>query len=83
MIITAIAARKRENTLEAALAPPSPRNRMMRPADEKMIQTMIIFTTKEIMVTGIPKISLNMINVVRAAGPAIKGVPIGTVPTAG
>ena len=78
-----MAARKRETTFDVALAPPSPRNEMIRPAKENISHTITMFTTNENSVIGIPNISLSIINVVSEAGPAISGVPIGTVPTDG
>ena len=83
MIITAMAARKRETTFDVALAPPSPRKEMIRPANENVSHTSTMFTTNEKRVIGMPKMSLSIINVVSEAGPAISGVPIGTVPTDG
>ena len=83
MIITAIAAKKRDTTFDVALAPPSPRNEMIRPANENISHTIIMFTTNENRVIGIPNMSLSIINVVSDAGPAIRGVPIGTLPTDG
>jgi hypothetical protein len=81
IILTAMAASNRLNTLETALSPPFPRKLIILLPSRKIPHAMSIFRMKEseTRYSGNRLASNNKVVIV--AGPAVRGVPIGTTAT--
>ncbi len=79
--MTAIAANNKAAIREKALIPPLPRNRTSWLLTMKVSQTMNIFSKKDISTIHVGNCVPKRSKVVIAAGPTVRGVPIGTTAT--
>lgn len=81
IIITAIAVNRRLLTFATAFVPPSPNIFMTKLECLKENQTITRFRASPKVVVKVPCRSAKSIKVVKAAGPMIRGMPIGTTPS--
>ena len=81
MSITAIAAKRRLVIFERAFVPASPRTSIKKSEDLKTAPASRILTISEMIVADMPYSETMSMEVVRTAGPAMSGVPIGTAPS--
>jgi hypothetical protein len=81
IIMTAIPARNNAATFATALAPALPRRLVIRFACVNTTQTITMLASSEAMAHTYPYEVTRIMIVVRAAGPMISGMPIGTTPS--